>query len=325
MAHPLNRPVFDAATQRVRRRLRHPAAARRRQPAERQPLALRATVRRRRRASIPTRARSRTSTRTCSAKARSSARASTTSTPSSRRWRGRFPENRILSHDLLEGCYARSALVSDVELSRSIPPRYLADVQPPPPLDARRLADRALAAAARARAPAGRRVAQSALGCCRAGRSSTTCGAACAAALLVLLVLGLDRCSRRARVLDAVRARRSWSLPALLRVAAGAGLAGRADSPWSHAPAGSARAAVRHAAAASAVHARVPAVRGLRQPRRDRAHVAAHAVSRAGKLLRMDRPSSDAEPAAATTLAGVLRSDVDRAGARPLAVARASG
>lgn len=29
---------------------------------------------------------------------------------------GRFPDNRILSHDLIEGCYARAALVSDVEL-----------------------------------------------------------------------------------------------------------------------------------------------------------------------------------------------------------------
>src|SRR5688572_28891348 len=27
---------------------------------------------------------------------------------------GRFPENRILSHDLLEGCYARAGLLSDV-------------------------------------------------------------------------------------------------------------------------------------------------------------------------------------------------------------------
>ena len=30
---------------------------------------------------------------------------------------GRFPENAILSHDLLEACHARSALVSDVELA----------------------------------------------------------------------------------------------------------------------------------------------------------------------------------------------------------------
>ena len=36
----------------------------------------------------------------------------------------RFPENRILSHDLLEGCYARSGLVSDVELYEDYPSRY---------------------------------------------------------------------------------------------------------------------------------------------------------------------------------------------------------
>ena len=28
----------------------------------------------------------------------------------------RFPQNRILSHDLLEGCYLRSGYVSDVSL-----------------------------------------------------------------------------------------------------------------------------------------------------------------------------------------------------------------
>jgi len=33
---------------------------------------------------------------------------------------GRFPENRILSHDLLEGCYARSGLLSDVQLYEDI-------------------------------------------------------------------------------------------------------------------------------------------------------------------------------------------------------------
>ncbi|HEU5338443.1 MAG TPA: hypothetical protein VFU39_04065, partial [Sulfuricaulis sp.] len=40
----------------------------------------------------------------------------------------RFPENRILSHDLLEGCYARSGLLSDVELYEEYPSRYGADV-----------------------------------------------------------------------------------------------------------------------------------------------------------------------------------------------------
>ncbi|CAG0953335.1 cyclic beta-1,2-glucan synthetase [Methylophilaceae bacterium] len=42
--------------------------------------------------------------------------------------RGRFPENRILSHDLLEGCYARAGLVSDIQLHEEYPRRYSADV-----------------------------------------------------------------------------------------------------------------------------------------------------------------------------------------------------
>ncbi|MGB7157689.1 MAG: hypothetical protein WBD40_06460, partial [Tepidisphaeraceae bacterium] len=41
---------------------------------------------------------------------------------------GRFPENRILSHDLLEGAYARSGLVSDVVLFEDFPAAYVADV-----------------------------------------------------------------------------------------------------------------------------------------------------------------------------------------------------
>ncbi|HEY1784821.1 MAG TPA: glucoamylase family protein, partial [Pirellulales bacterium] len=40
----------------------------------------------------------------------------------------RLPENRILSHDLLEGCYVRSGLVSDVMLFEDYPSRYLSDV-----------------------------------------------------------------------------------------------------------------------------------------------------------------------------------------------------
>jgi cellobiose phosphorylase len=42
--------------------------------------------------------------------------------------KGRFPENRILSHDLLEGCYARAGLLSDVQLYEEYPARYRADV-----------------------------------------------------------------------------------------------------------------------------------------------------------------------------------------------------
>jgi cyclic beta-1,2-glucan synthetase len=41
----------------------------------------------------------------------------------------RFPENRILSHDLLEGCYVRSGLISDVHLYEESPSQYKTDVQ----------------------------------------------------------------------------------------------------------------------------------------------------------------------------------------------------
>ncbi|WP_445082975.1 GH36-type glycosyl hydrolase domain-containing protein [Candidatus Nitrotoga sp. 1052] len=41
---------------------------------------------------------------------------------------GRFPNNRVLSHDLLEGSYARAGLLSDVQLYEEFPARYSADV-----------------------------------------------------------------------------------------------------------------------------------------------------------------------------------------------------
>ena len=42
---------------------------------------------------------------------------------------GCFPDNRILSHDLIEGCYARSGLLSDVQLFEEYPSRYSVDSQ----------------------------------------------------------------------------------------------------------------------------------------------------------------------------------------------------
>ena len=48
---------------------------------------------------------------------------------SSARLTGRFPDNQILSHDLLEGCYARAGLVSDVQLYEDYPARYALDVE----------------------------------------------------------------------------------------------------------------------------------------------------------------------------------------------------
>ena len=41
---------------------------------------------------------------------------------------GRFPENAILSHDLLEACHARSGLVSDVAFYEEYPSRYNVDI-----------------------------------------------------------------------------------------------------------------------------------------------------------------------------------------------------
>ncbi|MFT4016541.1 MAG: glucoamylase family protein [Agriterribacter sp.] len=42
---------------------------------------------------------------------------------------GRFPENRILSHDLIEGAYARSGFLSDVQLYEEYPSTYFADMK----------------------------------------------------------------------------------------------------------------------------------------------------------------------------------------------------
>ena len=41
----------------------------------------------------------------------------------------RLPQNLILSHDLLEGCYTRSGLVSDIALYEPYPTRYSDDVK----------------------------------------------------------------------------------------------------------------------------------------------------------------------------------------------------
>ena len=44
------------------------------------------------------------------------------------RWCFDFPENTILSHDLIEGAYGRSALISDVTLYEEYPSRYATDI-----------------------------------------------------------------------------------------------------------------------------------------------------------------------------------------------------
>ena len=41
---------------------------------------------------------------------------------------GRFPENRVLSHDLIEGCFASCGFVGDVQLFEGVPSGFLADM-----------------------------------------------------------------------------------------------------------------------------------------------------------------------------------------------------
>ncbi|MEO6452823.1 MAG: glucoamylase family protein [Ginsengibacter sp.] len=43
--------------------------------------------------------------------------------------KNRFPENRILSHDLLEGAYSRAGLITDVQLYEEYPSDYVTDIQ----------------------------------------------------------------------------------------------------------------------------------------------------------------------------------------------------
>ena len=88
---------------------------------------------------------------------------------------GDFPDNAILSHDLIEGAYCRSALLSDVTLYEEYPSRYVADI-------ARRhrwiRGDWQIAGwlLPWARGQSGTR-AQTRSPPCRGGRSSTTCAA----------------------------------------------------------------------------------------------------------------------------------------------------
>ena len=78
--------------------------------------------------SIPIRSRPAISITTSSGKAVSSAKGSTTCEAFESACEGRFPDNRLLSHDLIEGCFARSGLINDVELFEGVPSRLLVDM-----------------------------------------------------------------------------------------------------------------------------------------------------------------------------------------------------
>ena len=69
-------------------------------------------------------ARSRTSTRTCSAKGSYCGKGIYDVDFFEAALAGRIPENTLLSHDLLEGIFARAGLVSDIEVVDEFPARY---------------------------------------------------------------------------------------------------------------------------------------------------------------------------------------------------------
>ncbi len=89
---------------------------------------------------------------------------------------GRLPDNRVLSHDLLEGAFGRAGLVSDVVLVEDIPsaPRRRGE----PAAIAGSAATGRSPAWLRRRVPSGGDGWRTRCRSCRAGRSSTTCAAA---------------------------------------------------------------------------------------------------------------------------------------------------
>ena len=223
---------------------------------------------------------------------------------------GRFPDNRILSHDLLEGCYARSGLLSDVELFEDYPATYAADT-------ARRhrwiRGDWQIASWLLPRVPGagGAAVPQPAVGPVAvedrrqpAAQPGADRAAAAAAG-------GLDRAAVRAGVDPrGGHWHRPGAAAARLAAAVVPQAAGRGGAP---AP-DCGRAIGRDAMRAGRPRARVPAVRSLRQRRRGAAHHLAHA-GLAPAAARME-PVRRARGQRGARVAGVPSVDVDGAGGR---------
>ena len=188
---------------------------------------------------------------------------------------GRFPENTLLSHDLIEGNYARAGLATDIDGLRRLPDA-LPHLHPPQaPLDPRRLAAPALARARGCRAP----TAPSPTGsrCSRAGRSSTTCAAALVEiAQLRLPRRRLDGASRLAAPLDRCSALGAIAAPWIVVARCSRCSGRRSTSRWrAYYAAVGARRGHQHAAARA--RDRLPAAPGVDLGRRDRAHALADA------------------------------------------------
>ena len=126
IAHPLNQAAVRPPARARHRGLRDPAAARQRDDGERGRIALRAHLRRpHRRRSVHDRGLRRLPG-SLRRRHLHRQRACTTSMRSPRRSTAACPENALLSHDLFEGLYARTALVTDVEVVDDYPSSVLA-------------------------------------------------------------------------------------------------------------------------------------------------------------------------------------------------------
>ena len=148
MAHPLNQAGHRRRAAARDGGLRDTPAARHPVPA-RGPRGLRSSrvSSPDRAASILTHSPSRTSIKTCSARALTAARESMTLRHSRSTLADRVGENRLLSHDLFEGIYARCGLASDVEVVEEYPVALRRGRGAATSLDTRRLAVAALGAA----------------------------------------------------------------------------------------------------------------------------------------------------------------------------------
>jgi hypothetical protein len=113
---------------------------------------------------IRTRAPFRTSTRTCSPKAPFIGKGIYEIDAFEHALSGRFPDNRILSHDLIEGCYARSGIAERCAVYEEYPSTYIADMSRRHPLDTRRLAARGAGSFRACPGPGPRRHSESAVG-----------------------------------------------------------------------------------------------------------------------------------------------------------------
>ena len=317
MAHPLNRPRFDAERAPRGRGLRHPAAARRQR-------ACRARTRSRYARLFGGEPGIDPYTRAVSdvyqdlfGEGSFIGKGIYDVDAFERALGGRFPENRILSHDLLEGCYARSGLLSDVELLRGLSRRATA------PTSSRRhrwirgdWQIAALAAAARARRATARATRNPLSALSRWKIFDNLRRSLVPAALLAAAAARLDCCRRRrgsgrcAVLGDRARCRRCCA--ALRRAAR----ASRDDLPLAPAPARVARTR-RRAQLGAGRCSRWPACRTRRSSASTRscARCWRMLVTRR-RLLRMDAVERRRARRAHGLAGSVLRDDVDRAGAR---------